>query len=140
LERSEAHKGKFQSVVNVIDDGYGNENISNAFADKYCELYNSVPFDKNIMAKILSKLSGKSSNETLSKKCYSLHVIQVSDVIDSLKASKADDINNLKSDTFINGCHSLFTHISLLFSALLRHRVTPNNMLWATLVPIPKKQ
>ena len=25
--------GKFQSVVNVIDDEYGKENISNAFAD-----------------------------------------------------------------------------------------------------------
>jgi len=30
--------GTFQSVVNVIDDEYGNETISNAFADKYCEL------------------------------------------------------------------------------------------------------
>jgi len=59
---------KFQSVVNMIDDKYGNENISNAFADKYCELWNSVSFDKNIMAKLLwSKLSGKFSNECLSK-------------------------------------------------------------------------
>jgi hypothetical protein len=135
--------GKFQSVVNVIDDEYGNDNISNAFADKYCELYNSVPFDKNIMAKILNKLSSQISDECLSKKCYSSHVIEVSDVIDSmekLKARKSDGINNLKSDAFINGCHSLFTHISLLFSALLRHGVTPNNMLLATLVPIPKNK
>ena len=74
--------GNFQSVVNVIDDEYGNENINNAFADKCCELYNSVTFHKNIMAKILSKLSGKISNECLSKKYYSSHVIEVSDVID----------------------------------------------------------
>ena len=58
MERIEAYWGKFQSVVNAIGDEYGNENISKAFADTCCELYNSVPFDKNIMAKILIKLSG----------------------------------------------------------------------------------
>jgi len=40
----------------------------------------------------------------------------------------------------LNGCHSLFTHISLLFSALLRHGVTPNNILLATLVPVAKNK
>ena len=85
----------------MIDDEYCNENIINAFADKYCELYNSVPFDKNFM-------SGKTRNKCLSKRCYSSHVIQVSDLIDSMdkiKARKSDGINNLKSDAFINGCH-----------------------------------
>jgi len=50
-----------------------------------------VPFDKNIMAKILSKLSGKTSNECLSKKCYSSHVIEVSDVIDSMENLKLEN-------------------------------------------------
>ena len=102
-----------------------------------------MSFDKNIMAKILSKLSGKISNECLSKKYYSSHVIEVSDVIDSmekLKVSKSDGINNLKWDVFINGCYSLFTLISLLFSALLRHGVIPNNTLLATLIPISKNK
>ena len=58
----------------MIDDKYGSENISNAFADKYRELCHSVPFDKNIMAKILIKLSGKINNECLSKNCYSLPI------------------------------------------------------------------
>ena len=48
------------------------------------------------------------------------------------KARKSDGINNLKSNAFIIRCHSLFTHIFLLFSAPLRHGVTPNNMLLAT--------
>ena len=60
--------------------------------------------------------------------------------MENLKAGKSDGINDLKSDAFINGCLSLFTHICLLFSALLRHGVTPNNMLLATLVPIPKNK
>jgi len=46
----------------------------------------------------------------------------------------------LKSDALLNGCHSLFIHISLLFSALLRCGVTPNNILLATLVSIPKNK
>ena len=50
-----------------------------------------MPFDKNIMAKILSKLSGKTSNECLSKKCYSSHVIEVSDVIDSMENLKLEN-------------------------------------------------
>ena len=65
--------------------------ICDVFADKYCKLYNSVPVDKNIMAMNIR-------NECLSKKCYSLYVIEVSDVIDSmekLKARKSDSINNL---------------------------------------------
>jgi len=81
-------------------------------------------------------------NECVSKRCYSSHVIGFSDVIESmekLESRKSDGINNLKSDAFINGCHSLFTHISVLFSALLR-LLTTNNMLLATLVPIPKNK
>ena len=46
----------------------------------------------------------------------------------------------MKSDALLNGCHSLFIHISLLFSALLRCGVTPNNILLATLVSIPKNK
>jgi len=55
------------------------------------ELYSNVPFDKNIMAKILSELSSKISNECLSKKCYSSYVIEVSDVIDSIKNLKLEN-------------------------------------------------
>ena len=77
--------GKCQSVVNVIDHEYGNEDTSNPFADQYRVLYNSVQFDKNIMDQILSKLSRKIRNECLSKRCYSSHVIEVSDVIDTME-------------------------------------------------------
>ena len=102
-----------------------------------------MSFDKNIMAKILSKLSGKSSNETLSKKCYSSHVIEVSDVIDSMENLKLENqmvLITWNQMLLLNGSHSLFTHISLLFSALLRHGVTQSNMLLDTLVPIPKNK
>ena len=68
---------KVSGLDDVIDCEYGNENISKAFADEYCELYSIVSFDKNIMVKILGILSGNISNACLSKKCYSSHVIMI---------------------------------------------------------------
>jgi hypothetical protein len=135
--------GKNQSLVNMIDGEHGNDNISKVFASNYRELYNSVPFDKKDMDKLLSKLAVNIDVECMSNKCYSSHVIKVNDVIASmakLKIGKSDGVNNLRSDALINGCDSLFTHISLLFSALLKHGFTPNNMLLATLIPIPKNK
>ena len=55
-----------------------------------------------------------------------------------LKARKADGKNNLMSDALINSSPSMAVHISFLFSAILRHGVSPDNMLLATLIPVRK--
>jgi hypothetical protein len=73
--------------------------------------------------------------------CNSSHVINFSDVSNAqckLKARTADGTNDLMSDALINSGSSMVVNLSLLFSAILRHRVSPDNMLLATLIPIPK--
>jgi len=69
---------------------------------------------------------------------HAINSSDVSNVLFKLKARKADGITNLMSDVLINSSPSMAVHISLLFSAILRHGVSPDYMLLATLIPIPK--
>ena len=62
----------------------------------------------------------------------------VSNVLFKLKARKAGWTNNLMSDALINSSPSMTVHILLLFSAILRHNVSSDNTLLATLMPILK--
>ena len=57
-----------------------------------------------------------------------------------MKHHKADGFEDISSDLLINGCHKLFVHLTLLFNIMLRHGVSPRNMLLSTLVPIPKNR
>ena len=66
---------------------------------------------------------------------YAINSSDVSNALFKLKASKADGTNNLMSDALINSSPSMAVHISLLFSAMLRHGVSPDNILLATLIP-----
>jgi len=57
-----------------------------------------------------------------------------------LKHHKADGFEDISSDLLINGCHTLFVHLTLLFNIMLRHGVSHRNMLLSTLVPIKKQE
>jgi len=69
---------------------------------------------------------------------YHGHCHSSSSAIHRLKPHKADAVGDVSSDLLINGCHKLFVHLTLLFNIMLRHGVSPRNMLLSTLVPIPK--
>ena len=61
-----------------------------------------------------------------------------SNVLFNLKTRQADGTNKVMSDALINSSPFMAVHISLLFSAILRDGVSPDNMLVAILIAIPK--
>jgi len=73
--------------------------------------------------------------------CNDSHAINSCDVSNApfkMKARKADGTNNIQSNAVINSSPSMAMHILLLFSAMLRHGVSPDNILLAILILIPK--
>ena len=71
------------------------------------------------------------------------HVITVAHVknaIHKMKCGKSDCIDGILSDNFKEGTDSLYTLISLLFSAMLMHGVPPAGLLISSLVSIPKNK
>ena len=132
---------KSVSAVNCMDSVNGSEQISNLFACNYKELYNSVSYKIKDMNQLVSKVDFEVVQCCNAQLCNCSHVINIADVSNSvlkLKNGKTDGTNNVMSDALINGCSSLFVHLSLLYSAILRHGVSPDNMLLSTLIPIPK--
>ena len=60
----------FQSVsVNCIDNVVGGENISNYFANKYSELYNSVCYEKLDMQTLVYHMNNLVSKQCNPKNC-----------------------------------------------------------------------
>ena len=83
-------------------DGVGNSSdIANLFADKYEELYSSVPYDHDDMASL--KVEITSAVEEYNEEC----VVSFNDVVEavnSLKHGKSDGFTGLSTDHVINGC------------------------------------
>ena len=144
------HKVRDKSKVNsqCMDDVTGNENIAELFADKYKVLYNSVCSNNDVLKELLTvnntdieSLCSHPIDEVHSLVQNHTHCITVPHVqvaIKKLKAAKSDCTDHLVSDHFINGTDRLFTLISLLFTCMLSHGVSPLGLLCSTMVPVPK--
>ena len=127
--------------MNSMDSVNGSDQISNLFACNYKELYTSVSYDSREMKNLISKVENMVVSDCDVPLCnynYAINSSDVSNALFKLKASKADGTNNLMSDALINSSPSMAVHISLLFSAMLKHGVLPDNILLATLTPNPK--
>ena len=117
-------------------EGVGNSSdIANLFADKYEELYSSVPYDHADMASL--KVEIMSAVEEYNEEC----VVSFNDVVEAvnrLKLGKNDGFTGLSTDHVINGCDELFVHVSLLFSSMLVHGSVFDDLLVSSIVPIHK--
>ena len=69
--------------------------------------------------------------------CITVPHVQVA--IKKLKAAKSDCTDHLVSDHLINGTDRLFTLISLLFTCMLSHGVSPLGLLCSTMAQLPKR-
>jgi len=117
-------------------DGVGNSSdIANLFADRYKDLYSSVPYDHDNMASL--KVEITSAVEEYNEEC----VVSFNDVVEavnSLKHGKNDGFTGLSTDHVINGCDELFVYVSLLFSLMLVHGFAFDDLLVSSIVPILK--
>ena len=57
--------------------------------------------------------------------------------VKKLKAAKSDCTDHLVLNHFINGTDRLFTLISLLFTCMRSHGVSPLGLLCSTMAPVP---
>ena len=64
-------KGSKSMLPCTVDDISGNTNISNMFANKYKELYNSVSYDVEDMSNLVDKVDRDILHNCCSGKCYS---------------------------------------------------------------------
>ena len=136
-------KRKKTSCPGKVDNIFGEENIANHFASKFCELYNSVSFDTSEMSNLKIEI-----DDLLTTRCsagggcvHNNHDFSCDDVVKGIKCLKQDkkDGNiDLVTNHIIHGCHRLNVLLALLFSAIVKHGVTPSDMLSGTMVPIPK--
>lgn len=133
--------GNKHSCVNSIDGHNGVDDVSQVFASKYKELYNSVTYNAIDMKRVMNSYVHGIHNKCEVDKCHTTHYVEVSEVqraIKKLKSNKSDGVSSIMSDALINAPLSLHTHLSLLFSSIIAHGCLPNNMLLSTLIPIPK--
>ena len=69
---------------------------------------------------------------------HCIDVNQIMSAVHKFKHGKSDCIYNMYSDNFKNGTCTLYHIISIVFTSMLIHGVSPGVLLLSTLVPIPK--
>ena len=135
---------RLKSIVpSSIDDVNGEANIANVFAEKYSELYRSVPYDVANMMRINTKLDELISTKCKTGACANDHVINTNDVaagIKLLKHNKSDGNEALMSNHLIFGSSLLFEKIARLCTAMLCHGYAAPNLRLSTIIPIVKNK
>ena len=134
-------RGKTCNLPSSIDREHGERAITELFANKYENLYKSVPYDKDDMCKLKQQIDD-------SIRCHDIHMCQshnvnVQDVIGMtslLKSHKHDGNKGHYTNHITNGTTRLHCYISLLFQSMISHGFVPDDFLLSTIVPIPKNK
>lgn len=124
----------------AVDGISDSSSVANMFADKYQNLYNCVPFDKEEMDKILISLNEKlCSNSSEKDRNILFSKEEITNAIANLKPNKNDGSNDLSTNHLkFAPIDLLSTHLSNLFSLMLIHGHVPSDLLRGTTIPIPK--
>jgi len=128
-------KGRYNIKPASVDGCSGDDEISNLFSDKFNNLYNSVPYNKQEMDVIKNEIMNILN---VDKVIYNLSVNDVKTAVERLKLGKSDGEEGLSSDHIINAPHLLIVLLTNVFNCMLIHGVCPDSMISGTMVPIPK--
>ncbi len=128
-----------------VNDADCQAEIADLFADKFHNLYNSVSYNEADMDILKNDIDNMINVRcTRTSHCTHLtHGIIANDVIAALKRlkhDKKDGASEVVSEHLIYSCRCVSVHLSLLFTTMLRHSLTPDGMLNGTMVPIPKRR
>ncbi len=130
------------NLPKTVDGIQGEENIAGVFAKKCETLYNSVPYDRDDMDRLLNVMNISFSNICECNKCkhvtHSIYVNDVSNTVNKLRQGKGDGSTEVLSDDIINASGKLKVFLSLLFTPILCHGISPEGMQNRTMIPIPK--
>ena len=141
----------------MIDEAQDPKSIADLFKNKFDELYHCISYEegemKNLENKIKESILSKCSHQnesnnitdnnsntltTLNQHKKILKPEEVRQAINKLKIGKNDGNLPMTSDNIIHSTDILCGHLSILFTAMLLHGVSPQGMLVGTMVPLPK--
>ena len=120
-------KKQASPVAGVIGGQSNPEDIANMFADKYKELYSSVPYDERWSISLDKELLREYNQRCKIGACLDNHCIEEREVMQSirlLKRGKADVRVGLSSDNFVHRCNYLAKSLASLFTKM-RTRMKP---------------
>lgn len=123
--------------ASTIDGQSSPDNIASIFADKYQDLYNSVPYNVKDMSDIRNELTKRISTVGFSED-YHVSQDDVSAAIRGLKPNKNDGGRGLSTNHFKHGSSELARHTAYLFTGLLTHGSVIDDFRACSIVPIPK--
>ena len=129
--------GASSAPASTVNGQSSPDDIACIFADKYQELYNSVPYNINDMNDIRNELTKRISSYGYTEDCC----ISQDDVIAAickLKPNKNDGGSGLNTNHFKHGSIELAMHTANLFSGLLTHGSAIDDFCVCSIVPIPK--
>lgn len=129
--------GKRAIPARVVDGHATAESISEFFAHKYQELYNSVPYDSQDLDIKRRIIEDRVASEGYTSDC-TVTADEIISATKRLKPNKQDGNASLSTNHFrFAGCE-LHIHTVCLFSGMLVHGSVPDDFLFSTAVPVPK--
>ncbi len=118
------------SYPTKVDDADGQAEITDLFANKFHNLYNSVSYNeadmdilKNDIDDMINVQCTRSSNCTLGT--HSIIANDVIAAIKKLKRDKKDGASEVVLEHLIYSCRRVSVHLSPLFTTMVRHGLTP---------------
>ena len=120
----------------IVDNCTNEQDIATMFADKYHDLYTSVPFDAKVMQGIAAEVEAHVTCDSASDL-----IITPSDVcyaVRQIKGNKTDGEFCLNSNHFLHADNDLSVYLSFVFTAMVVHDLVPDSFLFNTILPIPK--
>jgi hypothetical protein len=136
---TEVQKLKGTSVPRpyCVEDKDDHFEIASHFAEKYNNLYNSVPSDSSRIQKVKENVNRKiSENKDFTD--MKIDECDIRKAVKSLKSNKGDGENKLFSDHILYAPEIMLKCLSYLFCGMMVHGHTPDCLLKSTLVSIPK--
>ena len=120
-----------------MDNACGASDIAELFVSKYEQLFTSVPTSQFELKQVHTAINdGIRSNDTIDD--VYIPVNAITKCVDKLKAGKSDGGQGFDSDHLINGTPKLFNILCMLFNCMIRHGYTANDLLYSSIVSIPK--
>ena len=130
-------RGNHLRSSNIIAGLTDSREIAALFANKYRELYTSVPYDRKQMHDLLSSVNASLHENVMPTDCvFNPH--EIKSAMSSLKHGKTDGAGRFTSDHLINSGDDFLTHLSCPYPAISIHGVVTSNFLTSTVLPIPK--
>jgi len=124
-----------KAIPNTVDDACSPADIAELFVAKYEQLFTSVPTVPHEMAQLRQAIHSGIRDDSEYVKISSS---TTADCMKKLKRGKSDGNVGFDSDHLINGTDKLTVMLTMLLNVMIRHGHTANDLLYSTIVSIPK--